>query len=185
MSRNNLSDYEYNTPRSRIMIFGRPGSGKSTFSQKVHQRTGLSLYHLDKYFYTENWTERNYQQFLNIQQKLVDQDQWIIDGNNLKSLEMRYHRADLCLYFNYPRWLCYWRIFKRLFTKDRTIHDRAEGCRETIRWSLLSYIWTFEQRVAQQIKALRHTYPHVTFVKICDDKELQKIESQLFGNPSI
>lgn len=59
---------------SRICIFGRPGSGKSTFALKLHQQTGTSLYHLDKYFYTANLAERDYQEFLTIQEALVTQD---------------------------------------------------------------------------------------------------------------
>jgi adenylate kinase family enzyme len=45
----------------RICIFGRPGSGKSTFAHKLHLKTGLPLYHLDRYFFVANWVERDYQ----------------------------------------------------------------------------------------------------------------------------
>ena len=88
---------------TRIMIFGCPGSGKSTFALTLHQAAGIPLYHLDKYFYTTNWFERDYAEFLAIQQSLIDTKSWIIDGNCLKSLAMRYKKADLILYFNYPR----------------------------------------------------------------------------------
>ena len=97
------------------MIFGRSGSGKSTFAHDLHKITGLPLYHLDKYFFTRNWVERDKQEFLDIQQSIVDTHFWIIDGNSIKSLEMRYRRADLVLYLNFPRWLCYIRVFKRIF----------------------------------------------------------------------
>ena len=36
----------------RIMIFGRPGSGKSTFAVELALKLNLPLYHLDKYFVT-------------------------------------------------------------------------------------------------------------------------------------
>ena len=35
----------------KIMIFGRPGSGKSTFAVKLSRSIVFPLYHLDKYFY--------------------------------------------------------------------------------------------------------------------------------------
>ena len=63
------------------MIFGRPGSGKSTFAHDLHKITGLPLHHLDKHFFTRNWVERDKQEFLDIQQSIVDTDSWIIDGN--------------------------------------------------------------------------------------------------------
>jgi len=161
------------------MIFGRPGSGKSTFALKIHKKTDIPLYHLDCYFYLGNWQERDYQEFLDIQKKIVDKEQWIIDGNCTKSLEMRYQRADLCLYFNYPRWRCYLRIIKRLFVKDHKIKDRAQGCSETIRWSLLYYIWTFEKRVFNQTKTLKAKYPGVQFIEIQNDNDLNNVEMQL------
>lgn len=158
------------------MIFGRPGSGKSTFAFDLHKATGLPLYHLDKYFFASNWVERDYQEFLDIQRSIVDGHEWIIDGNSTKSLEMRYSKADLILYFNYPRWVCYWRIFKRLFNKNRKIDDRAENCKETVRWSLLHYMWNFEMRVNNPIKLLQQKYSETQFIEIISDKEITKLK---------
>jgi len=164
---------------TKIMIFGRPGGGKSTFALKLHKATGIPLHHLDKYFYVSNWIERDYQEFLSLQQAIVDKSSWIIDGNCTRSLKMRYHRANLVVYFNYPRWLCYWRIFKRLFNKNTEINDRADGCEETINLKLLSYMWSFENRVAEQIKNLKKQCPHTRFIEIKSDKDLQQLEHEL------
>jgi adenylate kinase family enzyme len=160
---------------AKVMIFGRPGSGKSTFSLRLSKATGLPLYHLDKYFYEANWVERDYQKFLEDQQSLVDQERWIIDGNSTKSFEMRYAKADLALYFNYPKPICYWRIFKRLFSKNKAIDDRAKGCKETVRMSLLKYMWSFENRVAKQLADLKQKYPNCKFIEITSDKGLRKL----------
>lgn len=115
-------------PPKKVMIMGRPGSGKSTFSIQLQEILDIPLFHLDKYFFEANWVQRNYQDFLNQQQSLVNQPCWIIDGNSSKSLERRYSQADICLYFNFPRYLCYYRTFKRLFYKNGDIDDRAHGC---------------------------------------------------------
>ena len=154
------------------MIFGRPGSGKSTFALRLSKATRLPLSHLDKYFFENNWVERNYNEFLEIQESLVNQERWIIDGNSTKSLEIRYSKADLVLYFNYPRVICYWRIFKRLFSKDQQIDDRAENCNETVRISLLKYMWSFENRVAKQLSELKQKYPKCKFIEITSSKDL-------------
>ena len=47
----------------------------------------------------------NYEEFLKIQQEIVDQPSWIIDGNNSTSFETRWQKADLVIYFNFPRWI--------------------------------------------------------------------------------
>jgi|SRR5579859_6849807 len=174
---------------SRICIFGRPGSGKSTFALKLHNQTKLPLYHLDRYFFEANWVERNYQQFLTDQQSIVNQNTWIIDGNSLQSLEMRFAHADLCLYFNYPRWLCLYRLIRRIFYKNPAIKDRQEGGKERLTWKLIKYMWTFEtrldQRLIHQLKDLRTKSPHVKFIEIHSDKELNKECETLGFNASL
>lgn len=163
----------------RICIFGRPGSGKSTFALKLHKETNLPIYHLDKYFYQENWIPRDYQEFLNIQQEIVNKDCWIVDGNSLQSLEMRYAKSEIVLYFNFSRWLCIFRLLKRYFIKDKDIKDRAQGCKENIRWDLIKYLWTFEyrknNRLINQIKEFKLKYPDVVFIEVSNTKDLDKL----------
>jgi|694.fasta_scaffold23898_6 adenylate kinase family enzyme len=161
---------------SRIMIFGRPGSGKSTFAHDLHKITGLPLHHLDKHFFTRNWVERDKQEFLDIQQSIVDTDSWIIDGNSIKSLEMRYAKADLVLCLNFPRWICLYRVLKRILFPNTKINDRAEGCKDSLSWKLLEYMWTFDQRVEKPIAYLRKKYPNIKFEKITNDRTLRKVK---------
>ncbi len=161
----------------RITIYGRPGSGKSTYALKLSQKLNIPLFHLDRHFFVEDWKERDTEEFLSIQEQLVSQEEWVIDGNSIKSLELRYARSHLVLYFNYPRWLCIWRVFKRQFiSKDPAIQDRAPGCNERISWKLLTYLWTFEERVAQPIQTLRQKYPSVSFFEVRGQDDLEKIE---------
>lgn len=163
----------------RIMIFGRPGSGKSTFALWLSGALNLPLHHLDKHFYTKNWVERDYDEFLKIQQNIVNGNHWIIDGNSIRSLEMRWEKADLILYFNFSKMLCLWRILKRFLRPNTHIHDRAPGCSEVIRWPLVKYTWQFERRVAEQITTLKNRYPHTIFKEIRNDSDLKKLKNEL------
>lgn len=158
-------------PPKRIMIFGIPGSGKSTFALKLSRLLNLPLFHLDKYFFVSGWEERCYEEFLQIQDGLVDQDSWIIDGNATKSFEKRFSKADTVIYFRFNRLLCLWRIFKRLVHKHPDIFDRAEGCTENIRFRFLKYLWGFPQRVKQSIEELRLKYPKAKFYEFQNDKQ--------------
>jgi len=161
----------------RIMIFGLPGSGKTTFSFKLSRKVNLPLYHLDRYFYLANWQERNYDEFLRMQRELVAKDKWIIDGNCSKSFHIRYQRADIAIYFCYPRFLALLRIIKRKFfsKKDNHIDDRAEGCDETIQWSLIKYLWHYKSRFKEKIKQLQSAYPKVQLYVVHNDKGLEKL----------
>jgi adenylate kinase family enzyme len=167
----------------RIMIFGRPGSGKSTFALKLAKKHGLPLFHLDKYFFESNWNARNYEDFLEDQYAIVAKKDWIVDGNSLQSLSLRYSEADICIYFNYPRLLCLWRLIKRTFYKDRDIDDRADGCKERVSWRLIKYMWSFEyrlnNRLAMQLEMLEEFYPDVQFYTVRNDRELQAVVAEL------
>ncbi len=155
------------------MIFGIPGSGKSTFAVEISDRLKLPVYHLDRFFFIENWQERDPEEFLHIQKKLVDLEAWIIDGNSVGSLEMRYSKADAVLYFKFNRLLCLWRIFKRFFSKDPRISDRADGCSEKVRWHLIRYLWGFDRRNALKIRALREKYPEAVFFEFHSGRDVE------------
>lgn len=163
----------------RIMIFGIPGSGKSTFSLKLSCLLNLPRFHLDKYFFVSGWQERNYEEFLQIQKELVDQDSWILDGNATRSFEIRFQRADTVIYFRFNRILCLWRIFKRLLHKHPDISDRAEGCSEKIHFHLIRYLWGFPQRVKQSIEDLRLKYPQAKFYEFQNDKQARSFLNTL------
>ncbi|MCH5316325.1 MAG: AAA family ATPase [Eubacterium sp.] len=41
---------------NKIIVVGCPGAGKSTFSRKLAEKTGIPLYHLDALYWKEDWT---------------------------------------------------------------------------------------------------------------------------------
>ena len=59
------------------MIFGRPGSGKSVFAVELSKKLNLPLYHLDQWFFNKDWSKRDREEFLNIQQEIVNKNEWI------------------------------------------------------------------------------------------------------------
>ncbi len=164
---------------NRIMIFGRPGSGKSHLAFDLHLKTKIPLFHLDKIFYTDHWVERDTREFLQLQKNIVNNKRWIIDGNSIKSLEMRYKRADLCLYFDLPRITCIYRAIKRQFTDKSFIDDRAPNCPEKISWSLIKYLWVFDKRVKKTLHELKKKYPSVEFRHIKSLNQANKLRIEI------
>lgn len=159
----------------RIIIFGRPGSGKSTLAHLLSTQLHIPLHHLDRWFFIKNWIERDHQDFLRIVQKFVDQEKWIIDGNSLKSLEMRYAKANVAIYMCYPRITCLFRIFKRYLLQKNNFDDRAPNCPEKIDWKFIKYIWTFERRIAHDLAVLQQKYPSIPLYKITNNKKINQI----------
>ena len=106
--------------------------------------------------------KRDKQEFLLVKDALLKEEVWIIEGCSFSTLEMRFARADTLIYFHLPRWLCIWRVCKRLFTFDKRIADT--GCLNGINWLLINYIWNFDRDKRQGIEELRQRYPNVDFL---------------------
>ncbi len=155
------------------MIFGLPGSGKSTFATKLAQFLDLPIHYLDKHFYIENWVERDHEEFLDIQRSVVNQSKWIIDGNSMRSLEMRFQQADCAIYFRYPIVVSLWHLIKRVFHQNWTIPDLARGCNKSISFKLIRYLFRYHKRYGQKIDELRRKYPHVCFYVFRSEKDIE------------
>lgn len=164
----------------RIAVVGRPGSGKSTFALKLSEQTHLPVYHLDKIFFIDNWVTRNKEEFLNLKQIWVNQDKWIIDGNAITSLPIRYEKADAVVLFLLPRWKCLWRIFKRcLIPRNPKIDDRAQNCPEKVSWKLLTYTWKFKNRIQPIISELQQKHPTTELFLVKSDTDAKNLLKNL------
>ena len=157
----------------RIMIFGIPGAGKSTFSFNLHKKLSIPVYHLDKYMFLDGGKKRDKDEFLSLQQKIVNYKEWIIDGASKKSLEMRWSRATIVLFFNYLFLVCLWRVLKRsFFGKDKNIDDKINGKQERISWNMIKYMWNYKSYIKNVVAELKIKYPDTNFYEIKSDKDL-------------
>lgn len=148
----------------RLAVFGLPGSGKSTFANKLGKILNIPTHHLDRHYFIAKWKIRDRNEFLAVQKKMILEDSWIIEGNSIATLEMRFARADTVIYFRLPRYLCLWRIFKRPFHYDKSLLDIPDGCSKSgMNWNLLNYLWTFDVEKNKRISELKMNYPHVDF----------------------
>ena len=86
----------------RILIIGSNGAGKSTFSYKLAEKTGLPLIHLDQIYWYGDWQVTPREQFEQIVLEEAKKSKWIIEGNNMKSLEQRLKYADAVFWFEFP-----------------------------------------------------------------------------------
>jgi adenylate kinase family enzyme len=171
-------------PFRRIMIFGLPGSGKTTFSIQLSELTNIPLYHLDRYFFIENWEERDYQEFMDIQKGIVDQEEWILDGNAIRSFETRYKRTELALYFRFNRLLCIWRTIKRIFLQDAYCLDIPPGCKKSVRCKLLKYLWNFHRTVNTSLENLKKKYPNVSLITFQKNSDVKRFIKRYFSKQS-
>ncbi len=94
----------------RVLILGPGASGKSTLAARLAEITGLPVIELDKIFWKPGLLPLPRDQWVELQQKLVDEDQWIIDGDlgircAWRALRRSRERSDF--------WLWLWRYRRR------------------------------------------------------------------------
>ncbi|HJF66676.1 MAG TPA: DNA topology modulation protein [Staphylococcus kloosii] len=128
----------------KIIVIGSSGSGKSTFSRKLSRAMNIPVYHLDALFWKPNWNMRNLAEKIDIQEAILKQEKWIIDGNYTDILDDRLKCADTVIFLDLPRIICYYRVFTRLFKNlGKTRIDMGSGCKERISFTFLTYIWKY------------------------------------------
>ena len=90
----------------RIMVIGCPGSGKSTFSKKLHKVIGIPLYHLDMMYWNPDKTTVAKTVFRERLSQVISKSEWIIDGNYGSTMELRMMACDTVIFLDYPLDVC-------------------------------------------------------------------------------
>ena len=90
----------------RVIVIGCPGSGKSTVSRTLHNKTGIPLYHLDMIYWNADKTTVEKSVFLERLSVVLEKDEWIIDGNYGSTMELRMAACDTVIFLDYPLDVC-------------------------------------------------------------------------------
>ncbi len=142
----------------KIIIVGCPGSGKTTLANILGKKLNIPVHHLDKYYWKDNWQAITQEEFSEIQRVITSGDRWIIDGNYSRTIENRMLYADTIIFFDFPSYVIYWRVFKRYiknFGKQRK--DMGGNNKESLKWDFIKFIYNFHSR-SREIYALLEKY---------------------------
>lgn len=90
----------------RAVVIGCSGSGKSVFSRKLRDVTGLTLYYLDMIWHKPDGTNILREEFDEKLRSIISRDSWIIDGNYQRTLETRIKACDTVFLFDLPTETC-------------------------------------------------------------------------------
>lgn len=90
----------------KILVIGSPGSGKSYFSKQLSKITSIPVFHLDLLYWNENWVPTPAPKFDLKLKEIMEQSEWIIDGNFQRTLEMRLKEANLVYFLDLPVEVC-------------------------------------------------------------------------------
>lgn len=90
----------------KVIVIGCPGSGKSVFSRALSEKTGLSLCHLDMLYWNSDKTTVEKSIFLDRLNGVLQENEWIIDGNYASTMELRISFCDTVFFLDYPTEVC-------------------------------------------------------------------------------
>ncbi len=90
----------------KVIVIGCPGSGKTTFAEKLQKQTGLPLYYLDAIWHKPDKTHIPREEFDERIKEIFKTTEWIIDGNYKRTLEMRLKECDTVILFDLPTEVC-------------------------------------------------------------------------------
>ena len=99
----------------RVVILGPGASGKSTLAIHLGEITGLPVIELDKVFWRPGLAATPRDQWIKLQERLVEENGWIIDGDlgPYDAVEVRLKAADTVIFLDFSLIRCAWRAIRR------------------------------------------------------------------------
>ncbi len=139
----------------RILVIGCSGGGKSTLSQRIARRFGLTYVSIDRdVLWLPGWVQRGKPEQNRLLVAFSAGERWIMDGTNTSTFDIRVPRSDLVIWVRMPRWLCIWGILSRWITnRGGTRPEMAPGCPEKIDLDFIRFVWTWEKVYGPRVLA--------------------------------
>ena len=158
----------------RILIIGGNGAGKSTFSRALADKTGLPLYHLDKLYWYGDWQVTPREEFLEQVEAITQSSQWIIEGNNLRSLSCRLARADTVFWLTFSPARCVWNVICReLRYHGKARPDMPASCLSRLDPEFLKTVWHFNRKNNETIRKLLQAHPHLQVIRFTGYRQMK------------
>jgi adenylate kinase family enzyme len=171
----------------KIMLIGPGGSGKSTLSKELGKVLELPIYHLDALHWKPGWIPTPDDDWDDLQKELIKKEEWIIDGNYGRTIDIRLLEADTIIFFDFPRWIPIYRVIKRrIMYHGKTRPDLREGCPERISLEFLKWIWNYKRdKKPGIIQKLKRVADKKIIIVLRKQEDVTKLIEQIKTNKMI
>lgn len=163
----------------RIAIIGCGGSGKTYLANQLAAVLHLPLTHLDAVYYDADWTRLRAEEFAALQEKLVAEPRWLIEGNYASSLPIRLARADTVIFLDLPALTCLAGILQRRW-RYRGGQHANDGVYDRITWNFVRYIWGYRKTMRPRVRTLLDEHgDNATLVTLTSRRQAARYMAQL------
>lgn len=147
----------------KIIIIGCAGAGKSYFAKKLHDVTGIPLYHLDLLWHRPDKTHISRAEFDETLKRIFQEKAWIMDGDYSRTMEMRMQACDTIILFDVPYETCMQGLKAREGTKRDDMPWEAAETDAALLDAVRRYIPEQRPRVYQLLENYQQGREVVTF----------------------
>ena len=164
----------------KIVIIGSSGAGKSTLARGLGSMLKIKVFHLDRLFWQHGWKGKTRDTRIDILQGLVQERQWIIEGNYLRASELHLNAADIIIFLDISPLLCLWRLMKRHREyRRRSRRDIPEGCTDRLIRLRILKVLAFPLGGRRTIKQKLRNYKSKQIIWLRSRKEVEDFLAQL------
>ena len=157
----------------KVIVIGSGGSGKSTFTRELGERTGIEVIHLDQEYWRPNWVKTPTDEWVAKVAAMLERDSWIMDGNFGGTREMRMRAADTIIFLDLPRYVCLYRILKRTMKfYGRSRPDMTEGCNEKFDLEFFLWVWNYPNATRDRVLSTLQTFPEKRSIRLRTKAEI-------------
>ena len=158
----------------RILVIGCPGSGKTTFSLRRAEQTGLPLFHLDSIYWRADRTHLTREELVDVLRPILAGPRWIIDGNYNGTLPLRVEACEEVVFLDDPVEVCLAGVRARMGTPraDMSWVETEEDP------AFMDFIRRYATESRPKVMTLMAAHPEKTFTILRSREEADALLAQ-------